>query len=431
MTRFSFSRLSFALILLMTAGACLTQTASSQQQRPGGGGPGGRGGARPAMTVEAVPIATRMMQEIRTLTGSTAALTQFSVSSEAAGQLRQLSVDVGSVVRSGQTIARLDDDDARQQLAQIQADMGVTRAQQQELQISIDLAERELDRTATLFSRKLVAESELDQARASLETSRARLNVTAAQLRQQETSMQQAKLTLGDRQVVARWPNQHPMVVTRKLVEAGATVGANTPLVELADLTIIRVLTPVTEADYARVKSGQSVRLRTDAYPGRVFEGRIARLAPALNPNTRTAEAEIQVVNSGSLLKPGMFMKAELILQTKSQARTVPLEAVIDREDMPKGLFLVEQGKARFVEVTTGIENEKYIEILTPQVTGQVVTLGNHQIKDGGAIKLANASSAGARPSDAPRGTAAPQGQARTGVREGTRNSAPLPSGRP
>jgi len=378
-----------SLILLLLVGGFLFFNRKQGEPQPGGPPRGGQS----TTTVETAAISIRRIQELRILTGSAYALTQFTLANKTAGQLRQLRLDLGSVVQRGQEIAQMETEELNLQIQQLKANIEVTRAQLQEQQVNLDIAEQELDRDAILFSKRLIAESELEQSRATLETSRARLHVTRTQIKQQQEAVKLAELRLSEARIVGVWPGQAPMVVTRKFVEAGATLGPNTPLVELSQLGTIRVLVPVTERDLGKIKTGQQVNLRTDSFPDTVFTGQLVRIAPTLSEQTRTAEAEIQVPNPAYRLKPGMFLKAELVLQSRDQAQVVPEAALVKREDLPQGVFMLDQSdpealQARFVAVQTGIASDQDVEIISPKLTGQVITLGNHLLKDGAKVQL-------------------------------------------
>lgn len=353
----------------------------------------GRGGGRPApaaTAVETAPVRLESISASRTLTGTAYPFVQFTLANKTGGQLRQLLVDVGATVRNGQLVGQMETEALRLQIEQLKADIEVIKAQLQEQQVNLDIAERELDRDATLFSNKLISATEFDRSRANLETSRARLNVTQTQIAQRREALKQAEFNLSETRVLGTWPGKAPMVVSRKLAEAGATLAPNTPIVELVQLNPLRVLLPVTEKDLGKIKVGQSLQLRTDAFGDRRFNGKLVRISPTVDIQTRTAEVEVHVDNSSQALKPGMFLKADIVLEQRDKAQVIPDGALVKREDLPRGVFLVnaDQKSVRFVEVETGIVTRERIEIRSPRLQGEVITLGNHLLKDGAEIKI-------------------------------------------
>ncbi|MBF2052384.1 MAG: efflux RND transporter periplasmic adaptor subunit [Candidatus Sericytochromatia bacterium] len=383
---FKYLMMSLALIGLLGLYWIQRSPESAAQAPPGRGG-------RPApaaTAVETAPVRNESIAAVRTLTGTAYPFVQFTLANKTGGQLRQLLVDVGAVVRNGQLVAQMETEALRLQIQQLKADIEVIKAQQQEQQVNLDIAERELDRDASLFSNKLISATDFDRSRANLETSRARLNVTQTQIAQRREALKQAEFNLSETRVLGIWPGQAPMVVSRKLVEAGATLAPNTPIVELVQLNPLRVLLPVTEKDLGKIKVGQRLKLRSDAFTGQSFNGTLVRISPTVDIQTRTAEIEVHVDNSSQALKPGMFLKADIVLEQRDKAQIVPDGALVRREDLPEGIFLVnpDQKTVRFVEIQTGIVTRERIEVRHPKLEGQVVTLGNHLLKDGAEIKL-------------------------------------------
>lgn len=380
------------MAFMISASLLFQQTAGSQQR------PGGR--EKPLTPVKTVKVQKRTLQNKLALTGTATAAERFTIAAQTSGRLMLLPLQVGQYVKKGQLIAQMEEQDFQQDLRQIQADLAVTQAQKQEIQANLKLAEEEYARDAALYSKKLVSQTELAASRNTLETQRARLRVLEAQERQQNVSIQGGKLRLSDTRIYAQWPGAGSRVVSQRLIDAGATVSANTPLVELVSLDPIVVKTPISEKDLALVKVGQSVNMRSDTYPDQAFKGTIARMSPVLDPETRNAEVEIQLANPKHQLKPGMFLQGELILATRPQAQSVPLEALVERQDLPPGVFVVQPDQSvKFVEVKTGFSEDPYLEIISPVIQGEVVTLGNHLLSDGAKVKIDGA------PSKAPQGS--------------------------
>ncbi len=391
--------------LILTSALLFQQSADSQQ-----GKGGGRGGAKNPTQIEAVQISSRLLQDKLQLTGTAIAAERFTIASRTSGRLVSLPLKMGQYVRNGEIVARMEEQNYQQALAQVTADIAVIEAQKQEVRANLLLAEQEFDRDATLYGKKLLSETELETSRTGTKNQRAKLEVLQAQSRQKEITLRGGQLDLNDTRIKAQWPGGGSRVVSRRLIDPGAIIGVNTPLLELVSLDPIVIQVAISEKDLARVRVGQSVSMQNDAYPEQNFMGSIARLSPVLDPDTRSAEAEIQIANPKHLLKPGMFLVGDLILASRPQALTVPLEAVLEREDGTKGVFVVETsppepGKevsqtVRFVEIKTGFVDDPYIEILRPKINGPVVTLGNHLLSEGAAVRVVSPESKtlGAKP---------------------------------
>ena len=126
-------------------------------------------------------------------------------------------------------------------------------------------------------------------------------------------------------------------VVAERYVDAGQTVAANAPLLLIVKLHPIIGVVYVTERDYARLKPGQLVSLVTDAYPGEKFGGRIERIAPIFRQSTRQARIEMIIDNPQHRLKPGMFIRATVVMARQLEATIVPEQALTIRDDASVG----------------------------------------------------------------------------------------------
>ncbi|MCG2760491.1 MAG: efflux RND transporter periplasmic adaptor subunit, partial [Candidatus Delongbacteria bacterium] len=132
-------------------------------------------------------------------------------------------------------------------------------------------------------------------------------------------------------------------------------------------------------------------KIEVDAFKERSFTGHIKRLAPSFSENTRSAAVEIEIENKEHLLKPGMFCKIKIIIQKKESAVTVPFTALINLKGII-GIYLVDKPNStvKFVLVETGIRNTTRIEVISPEIEGEVVTLGQHLLSDGAKIMIDN-----------------------------------------
>jgi RND family efflux transporter MFP subunit len=179
-------------------------------------------------------------------------------------------------------------------------------------------------------------------------------------------------------------------VVAERYVDEGQTVAANAPLLRIVEMNPITAVFFVTERDYALLGPGQVVTLRTDAHPGAVFEGRIARIAPVFQASTRQARVEVDVDNSGLRLKPGMFVRASVVLDRVEDAIIVPEQALV-RRDGRDGVFVLEKdGQSvtwRMVEV--GVREDKRVQVTGEGLDTRVVTLGQQLLEDNSAVTVA------------------------------------------
>ena len=359
---------------------------------------GGKRGGTQAVPVEVAPIERGTIELRRTFSGTLEATARFVVAPKITGRIQQLTVDFADPVEQGQVVAVLDNDEYVQAVAQAEADMAVARANRTEAQSALEIATREGQRVETLRKRGVASESQLDTARADQLAKRARLAVADAQVTRAEAALETAKIRLGYTQVTAQWTGPGIMrVVAERFVDEGDTVSANTPLLSIVSLDPITGVIFVTEKDYARLRPGQPVILTTDAYTGEQFPGKIARIAPVFRQAVRQARVDLTIDNPQSRLKPGMFIRAAVVLDRVTDATIVPAPALTTRND-ETGVFVVsaDGNSVAWRPVTPGIREDQRVQVDGESLTGRVVTLGQQLVDDGSAITIpANATDTG------------------------------------
>jgi RND family efflux transporter MFP subunit len=166
----------------------------------------------------------------------------------------------------------------------------------------------------------------------------------------------------------------------------GSTSTMSRGILLLQDITTVRVLVDVVEKDLSLVKIGQPAELRADAYPNRVFTGKVTRIVQALNPNTRTMTVEVDIPNANRDLKGGMFARVEVVVGSHRDAMQVPIDAVT-RLEADQYVYVVQDGKARKTPVELGISNDGLIEIVKGLTgTEPVIVSGKDLVTDGAKV---------------------------------------------
>jgi len=327
---------------------------------------------------------------LRRFSGTLESPGQFVAAPKISGRVERLNLDLADPVTRGQVVAELDDEEYVQAVAQAEAEVAVAQANLAEAGSSLEIAGRELNRAQALFDQRIGSEAELDVAKADQLAKQAGVKVAEAQLTRAEAALSAAQIRLGYTKVAATWSGgDDRRVVARRHVDEGDTVAANTPLLTIVELDPITAVIHLTGRDYARLKSGQPVTLTTDAYPGQTFTGRVARVAPVFQQASRQARAELTVANPQHELKPGMFVRAETILDRAENATIVPLAALTARAGQ-RGVFVVnaDDKTVSWRPVTVGIEEGERVQIEGDGVSGRVVTLGQQLLEDGSAVTI-------------------------------------------
>lgn len=343
------------------------------------------------VAVEVSPVRAGSIRDIRRLSGSLSPSSEYLVASRITARLRELTVDIGDEVEKGQIIALLDDDELQEALLEARAELAVSRARLEETRSAVEIAQRRFERIENLFRERVASDADVDSARLDLLAREAELKVAEASLGQHEAAVRTAEIRLSYATIRADWDEDvRRMVVGERFVDEGALLSSNDPIISLLEIDRLKAVVFVTERDYTRLRVGQPAVVHAEAFPGREFSGIITRLAPQFRESSRQARVELKIANEGRELKPGMFLRLDVMLEERSNARLVPLTALSRREGVT-GLFVAERetGTTRFVPVRVGITEGGMVEIVDPEnLTGEVVTLGQNLLTDGSAITI-------------------------------------------
>jgi membrane fusion protein, multidrug efflux system len=312
---------------------------------------------------------------------------QVNIFSRVDGYISKIYVDKGDYVKADQLLVEVDHTDYVHSVNRAKADLEAARANVVSQEATIRNAKLNLDRMRTLIQNQFVSQQDLDNAQASYDVAVAQIESLRAQVHQMEVALQQAETNLTYSYIRAPFAGS----ISVRNLDAGAFVSGSTAststlsrgILVLQDITTLRVLVDVVEKDVPLLKVGQRADLTTDAYPGRVFTGKVTRIVQALNPSTRTMSVEVGVSNPDNALKGGMFARVELLVGVHANAQQIPIDAVT-RLEADQYVYVVQDGKARKVPVGLGIRSNGLIEI-TKGLTGiePVIVSGKDLVTDG------------------------------------------------
>jgi RND family efflux transporter MFP subunit len=349
----------------------------------GGGAAGARGGRGGAtMTVEIVGASRRELVDHITVVGNLIGQATVDVVPRVAGRLQSVPVRLGDRVSKGQLIAKMEDNDVREQVNQAEANLAVNRANVVSRENDLKVAQNSLARLQRSFDSGLVSKQNLEDSEARVNTATSQLEVSRAQVSQTQARLDELKITLSNTNVVSPVDG----FVSKRNLDPGAFAGGNTVILSVVDLSTVRMVANLVEKDFKRVQAGVEAVVEVDAFPGESFRGQVSRVAPAFDPATRTASMEIEVPNPGYRLKPGMYARVRLTADRRSNALAVPRAAIVDLENR-HGVYLAENDVAKFKDVKTGLSDGEWVEVVEGLDEGQrVVTTGALALRDGDRI---------------------------------------------
>ena len=371
-------------------------------------------GAMPAATVEApVSVSTaaavsRGLQRSVEAVGSLAADEEVIVAAQVAGELSQLNVDFGSYVAQGQIIAVIDQRDAKLKVEQAEATLRQTMARlgmsgQKEGEVynpeqnsdvkvakaALDWARLDLQRATKLIENGDVARSVYDQSMINHASAQARYQAAIDSVNQQLAIVEQQRATLAlARKNITDTVVRAPIsgAVKEKAASRGSYLPVNGRIVTLVKINPLRLRADIPEYAAGTVRIGQVINLSIESFPGKIYTGRVVRIGPSLNEQTRALTVEASVANPGNILRPGMFAKAQLITANDAPAVLVPLAAVVNSAGLSK-VFVIENGKTSERIVRTGVNDGEMIEIVEGVMAGEIVATSNlTRLQQGAAV---------------------------------------------
>jgi HlyD family secretion protein len=264
--------------------------------------------------------------EIVGATGTLQAVTTVQVGSQVSGIIASLHADFNSTVHRGDVVARLDPSLFEARLGQAKASLVSARANVDRSRASLEDTRQKLARAKELYAEKLLPLSDLETAQANYDSAAAQLKASAAAVVQAEANVNQAQVDLNHTIISAPIDG----VVIARNFDVGQTVAASfqapTLFIIANDLSRMQVNASIDESDIGRVRTGQDVTFRVDAYPERAFPGRVqqVRLQPTTVQNVVTYNTIIEVENPGQRLMPGMTATVSVIVRRRDGALRIP-----------------------------------------------------------------------------------------------------------
>ena len=422
--------------LAVAASAC-DQT--SGQTSAGGGGRGGRGGRGQAVGIETITVQRMAVQREVDLSGTLLSPDQARISSEVAGIIREVSVQLGTEVRRGDVLVRLEPselkfalDRAESALRQVEAQLGIDRAQdkqppadEQIASVRQAVANRDdaraaFERAQQLNGRGLLTRADRDTAETRLKVSEANYQAALdtvhslkASLQDRRASYELAQKKLAD--AVIRAPVAGS--VSERLVQPGEFIRENTPVATIVQMNPLKLKSAIQEKHASLIRPGQGVEFDVEAFLNRKFKGRIAYVSPAVDQATRTFAVEALVDNGDRQLKPGFFAKGVVLTHVDDKVLAVAEDAISTLAGVST-VYVIEDGKARQQQITLGARQNKLVEVTSGLKGDETLATANlSQLATGVSVRVGDDGEGGAGRGSGPGARGSGQG-GRRGARQ-------------
>ena len=373
-----------ALALAVTLAGCSESAQSAE----------GPARERPAKAIDTEPVRREAVNRTVNISGTLAAENEVTVSSQAEGVVSRILADLGDRVTSGQVLVELDREKLQYNLDQQKAALARSLARYganepgrlppidqtpdvKRAAAELNQAKRGFDRATELSKRQLVSQQALDDADAVHRTKQAEYDLAlqsaknaAADIDASNAAARLAERQLRDANIRAPFDGY----VQQRLVSLGELVKEQMPVMQIVRVDPLKVIAEIPEGLAPWVQSGQLVDLQVDAYPDRAFTGKVSRISPAVNQQTRAFPFEALVPNPQALLKPGTFVRVKLTTNHVEQLLTLPYAALQYRYGVNRA-YVVTGDSIVGREVKVGDRLGDRIEILGGVEAGDVVAL--------------------------------------------------------
>jgi HlyD family secretion protein len=322
-----------------------------------------------------------------TRAGTVKACQRAKLAPPAGGQIARLPVKKGDRVEAGQVLLELWNVDIRAELSVTEREAAAARSRREEACVAARVARRESTRLQSLVERKLVSTELAERAAGEAEAREAACRAAGEQIRVSEARIEAARARLE--RTLLRAPFAGTVAeINGELGEfvTPSPVGIPTPpAVDVVDTSCIYITAPIDEVDAPRVREGMPARVTLDAFRDRSFPAHVRRVAPYVldtEKQARTVEVEAEVDEMGdALLLPGYSADVEVILAERADVLRVPTRALLEG----RRVYLLEDGRVRAREVTTGLGNWEYTEITGGLEAGErvVISIDREGLADG------------------------------------------------
>ena len=387
------------LLALVTAGCGKEDASASAQER-------GRDDA--PKTVRTARAENRPIGESVLVNGTLDVYERATVSAKVAGRLSVIAVDLGSRVRRGQLVARVDATDYAIRLQTAQAGLAQARARiglspegggdgvnpaetpaVREARAVLEEARANRERYAALLKDGLVSKADYDAVQSTARVAESRYEDSFEEIRnrqgvvsQRRAEMDLARQQLADTSIYAAFDG----VVQQRQASLGEYLAAGAPIAEIVKIDPLRFRADVPERDATAIRAGQSVQLTVDGVT-REYSGRVTRLAPTITERTRVLAIEADIPNDG-MLRAGSFARATIVTNASQPALTVPTDAIVKFAGIEK-VVVVNKGKIAEKAVTTGRRLGTFTEIVSGIKAGDEVVLKPVNLRSGQNVTVA------------------------------------------
>lgn len=342
-----------------------------------------------AQPVEVVPVRSQALERTINIPGEILPYQRVTLHARANGYVEKVLVDRGDQVRQGDLLVTVTAPEVAAQVAEAESRVQTTESTMAEAQARLAGLEATYDRLKRASATEgAIAGNELVQAEKSVDAAKAAVRSAENAGRAAQAALRATKQMEQYLQVTAPFPGS----ITERYVHPGALVGPGNgsagALLELEQISRLRVIVPLPESEIGSVRKGARVSFKVPAYPGRTFFGSVARIDRSLDPKTRTMAVELDVQNPRSELAPGMYPEIAWPAKRSGNTLVVPPTAVVTTTERTF-VVRVNGDTAEWVNVRKGALAGDLVEVVGPLAPGDlVVKRANDELREGSKLAV-------------------------------------------
>jgi len=309
-----------------------------------------------AVPVEVGQVRTGNISAVFSGTANLEAEGEAIVVAKVAGVVKSILVEEGDLVKKGQILAKLDDEQPVFKLNQAKANLNKIK--------------NETERNEKLYKENLISAEAFDKIKYEYESLKA-----AFDLARLEVNYTSIKAPIGG-------------IISNRFIKEGNMININDHSFKITDFDPLNAILYVPERNINKLEKNQPVEFTVDAIPKYKFQGHVERISPVVDPNSGTVKVTIEIQDLENKLKPGMFGRANIVYNVHANTLLVPKEAIIT-EDKETSVYVIKDSIAYRKTITCGYINTSHTEILGGLIDGDtIVTIGQGSLKDSAKVQI-------------------------------------------
>jgi len=338
----------------------------------------------PLPAVAVIRAAPGTIESAIEVSGNLAPQTRVGVHAKLGGTLEKVFVQLGDRVAEGAVLATIDRREIDTQVDAAVAAVNVARAALDAADAGLANAAQEVERARNLYGKGAIPRQRLDAADTAFRAAQAQRDLGRANVAQADAALRRAREVQRDATLRA------PMagVIVERNFDAGSLVGpgGSQPVVAVADLRVLKLEAGVSELEAGRLKLGTAARISLPAKPGETYEGRLAALAPEVDPRNRHFRIEVRVDNGAGALLSGMYASARIVV-AKADGIVLPREAVFSRNG-DRVVYRVDGDTVKVVAVKEGLGDGGRTLVVSGVNAGDVIVAdARREVTEGARVR--------------------------------------------